>query len=476
MALFFPKEYRATPYRALYDSLSPVSRMMIQREFVGVSYLRRFLLLKKSPSGPSFKSDQLPAGNFFHRKLAINRLVWWRQEDLVKTHLKLIFRHYLFGFLVQLASRKQELPLPPPSPSCYWETPANLVVMRWMNRHRQSWENAINSSIDQVVSKSIRHLFIYCLLAFVIAKKLYNRNELADEIEAFKTLAMPGITPIGIEMEFSNLGRLATNKDNPPDLIRQDPFRNMEYYDSFLFEDITWRLGGYVDTHEHGRRLLSLSRYGGFFEYSMIRVDYPRTYTLPLTTDPEIANQMICESLDFINEIRPHSLHINIEKRGSGEIEPKLDDFLCLLLLGGDLGYDENGHLKEKRFADKEFHRVIKLRRHLSLFTETKKDVIEYAFLRLWKKGTRNYDYRPVILALKGFQYVYHLGSNCLDQLPGMQSWAEKPYPLPTASLDNFVNNVVHGLETEGVYSADFLADYTKELSELLLGRQQLLH
>ncbi|MEA3348764.1 MAG: hypothetical protein U9Q39_06885, partial [Pseudomonadota bacterium] len=84
-------------------------------------------------------------------------------------------------------------------------------------------------------------------------------------------------------------------------------------------------------------------------------------------------------------------------------------------------------------------------------------------------------DYRPVILALKGFQYIYHLGSNCLDQLPGMQSWAEKPSPLPTTSVDNFVNNVVCGLKKEGVYSADFLADYRKELSEILSGRQQLL-
>ena len=343
-----------------------------------------------------------------------------------------------------------------------------------MNRHRQSWEDVINSAIDQVISESVRHLFIYCLLTSIIAQKLYDRNGLADEIKAFAP-PMPGITPIGIEMEFSNLGRLATNKDNPPDLIEQDPFRNMEYYDNFLFEDITWRLGGYVDTHEHGRRLFSLSRYGGFFEYSMIRVDYPRTYTLPLTTDPEIANQMICESQNFISEVRPHSLHINIEKRGNGEIDPKLDDFLCLLLLGGDLGYNEDGQLKEKRLADKEFHRIIKLRRHLSLFTETKKDVIEYAFLRLWKKGSRNYDYRPVILALKGFQYAYHLQNNCLDQLPGMQSWAEKPYPLPTTSVGNFVNNIVNGLKTEGAHSSKFLVDYTKELSDILLGRQLLL-
>ena len=474
MALFFPKEYNATPYRALYESLSPVGRLMIQREFVGVSYLRRFHLLKNSLSGPSFKGDQFAAGRFFHRKLTISRLDW-RHEKIAKTHLKLIFRHYLFGFLVQLAGRKHELPLPPPSPFCYWETFTNLIVMRWMNRHRQSWENILAPLIDQVISESIRHHFIYCLLAFISARELYNRDELADEIVACQAQALPGITPIGVEMEFSNLGRLATNKDNPTHLINRDPLRNMEYYTSFQLEDVTWRLGGYVDTHEHGRRLFSLSRYGGFFEYSMVRVDYPRTYTLPLTTDPTIANQMICESIDFINEIKPHSLHINIEKRGDGELEPQLDDFLCLLLLGGDLGYDKDGQLKEKRFANKEFHRIIKRRRHLSLLEGVKKEVIEYAFLRLWKKGERNYNYLPVILALKGFQYAYQLGPNCLDQLPGMQAWAEKPSPLPTASLNSFVKNVVNGLKKEGVYSTDFLDNHLKELSDILLERQQLL-
>ncbi|RLB66329.1 MAG: hypothetical protein DRH03_12355 [Deltaproteobacteria bacterium] len=474
MTLFFPKEYNATPYRVLYENLSPVGRLMIQREFVGVSYLRRFYLLQKNSSGKGFRDEQPAAGRFLHKKLTINRLIW-RHQEIVKVHLKLIFRHYLFGFLVQLTSRKQEHPLPSPSPSCYWETPANLTVLRWMNRHRQSWENATDSAIERVVSGSVRHHFIYCLLSFIIAKEIYNKDEMENEINDVMALAQPGATPIGIEMEFSNLGRLATNKNNPADLIKKDPFHNMEYYSNFQLEDVTWRLGGYVDTHEHGRRLISLSRYGGFFEYSMVRVDYPRTYTLPLTTDPAIANQMICESLDFTREIKPHSLHINIEKRGNGKVEPKLDDFLCLLLLGGDLGYNEQGKLKEKRFADKEFHRIIKLRRHLSLLDGVKKEVIEYAFLRLWENGSRNYDYLPVILAFKGFQYAYHLQANCLEQLPGLQAWAEQPSPLPTVALKSFTKNVGDGLKKERVYSEKFLDSYLKVLLDILISQQQLL-
>lgn len=475
MALFFPKEYMATRYRALYESLSPVSRLMIQREFVGVSYLRRFYLLKEQKSSSVFRAEQLKAGNFLHRKLTVDRLTW-RHKELVKNHLKIIFRHYLFGFLVQFASRKHELLLPAPSPSCYWETPVNLSVLRWLNRQPGLWKKDLDQLIEQVTSESIRHHFIYLLLSFTIAQKLYNQKSLQNEADVIQALALPGLTPIGIEMEFSNLGRLAVLKDTPKNLIANDPFQNMELYTDFQLEDATWRLGGYVDTHEHGRRLLSLSRYGGFFEYSMVRVDYPRDYTLPLTCDPAIAGQMITESIDFIKEIKPHSLHINIEHLIHGEIEPELNDFLCLLLLGGDLGYNEMGELKEKRFADREFHRFIKRRRHLNLLSGTKKEVIEYAFLRLKKSAAGGNNYESIILALKGFQSAYKLRENCLEQIPGVLFWAENPYPLTSAVRQNFIRNVVGGLKKEEIYNPDFLGSFSNRLADILSQCQQIIN
>jgi hypothetical protein len=295
------------------------------------------------------------------------------------------------------------------------------------------------------------------------------------EADLIKDSALPGKIPLGIEMEFSNLGRKAVDKDNPKSLISSDPFLNMELYSSFHLEDVTWRLGGYVDTHEHGRRLLKLSRYGGFFEYSMVRVDYPRTYTLPLTTDPAIAGQMILESIDFIKEIRPHSLHINIEQQFKGTIEPELNDFICLLLLGGDLGYDDKGQLKEKRFADREFHRFIKRRLHLNLTSGTKKEVIEYAFLRLKKRDAENCDYQTIILALKGFQNAYIIERNCNHQIPGMLAWAENPFPLSDTARRNFVENVVAGLTREAAYKPDSINAFSRQLTETLSRAQKII-
>ncbi len=474
MALFFPKEYNFSPYRTLYQSLSPVSRQMIQREFIGVSYLRRFHLLKEQLSVAKFKNEQIKAGDFVHRKLTINRLTWLNKAS-VRNHLKIIFRHYLFGCLVQFVKRKNEIELPETSPACYWETPANLIVLHWMNRNSELWENEIAQFTEQVISESVRHHFIYLLLSFTLAQKIYQRSAMQTTASTVRNSAMAGEIPIGIEMEFSNLGRKAVAKDNPRSLITRDPFLNMELYSSFQLEDVTWRLGGYVDTHEHGRRPLKLSRYGGFFEYSMVRVDYPRTYTLPLTSDPTIAVQMICESVDFIKEIKPHSLHINIEQRFQGSIAPELNDCLCLLLLGGDLGYNDKGELQEKRFADREFHRFIKRRLHRNLISGTKIAVIEYAFLRLKKKTAENLDYLPVIMALKGFQNAYRIERNCNHLIPGMLAWAEKPTPLPEAARINFVENVAAGLAQEQVYSIDFIDKFCRNLTDKLSRTQEII-
>ena len=474
MALFFPKKYNSTRYRVLYQSLSPVSRQMIQREFIGVSYLRRFHLLKEQQSVAKFKNEQTKAGDFVHRKLTISRLTWLNKDN-VRNHLKIIFRHYLFGCLVQFVKRKNEIELPATSPACYWETPANLIVLRWMNRNSGLWENEIAQFTEQVISESVRHHFIYLLLSFTLAKKIYQRSAMQTEANAVRNSTMAGEIPIGIEMEFSNLGRKAVAKDNPKSLITCDPFLNMELYSSFQLEDVTWRLGGYVDTHEHGRRLLKLSHYGGFFEYSMVRVDYPRTYTLPLTSDPAIAGRMIRESIDFIKEIKPHSLHINIEQQFKGAIVPELNDFLCLLLLGGDLGYNNKGQCKEKRFADREFHRFIKRRRHRNLLSGTKKEVIEYAFLRLKKKDVENLDYQTVIMALKGFQNAYRIERNCNHQIPAILTWAENPTRLPDTARLEFVKNVAAGLAREAVYRSEFIDVFSRELTEALSRAQKII-
>jgi len=467
MALYFPAQYNSTSYRTFYDSLTPVEKIRFHREFVGVTYKRRFLHLKATHSKQPFKDNLAIAGKNLHDKMAISWFTW-RHQELLPAYLSLIFRHYLFGFLVQFTQASRWMDLPQPSPSCYWATPINLVVLRWMNRHRDACQRALEPLITQVIEEENRHLFIYCLLALKAARELFEPEQLAAEANECRSLLLPGNTPLGIEMEFSNLGRYATFDKIGKGLDFQDPFHNMEYYSAFVLDDVTWRLGGYVDTHVRGRRLFTLSRFGGFYEYCLVRIDYPRKYSLPLTADPAVAANMIREAIDFVREIKPHSLHLNIEHRGLGEVKPVLDDYLCLLMLGGDLGRDEEGRLREKRLAGNELRGVIQRRHHLSFFEEVKKEVVEYSFLRLWRHGDRDYDYLPVIMAFKGFQYGYNMDLSCRDQVQGMLHWAQNPRPLSESSISRFVATVKSGLQCEGAHPRQLILQQGEKILTVL--------
>ncbi|RLB69231.1 MAG: hypothetical protein DRH04_05580 [Deltaproteobacteria bacterium] len=467
MALYFPAQYNSTPYRTLYDSLTPVEKIRFHREFVGVTYKRRFLYFQSIHSRQRFKDNLFLASKGLHEKMVISWFTW-RRRELLPPYLSLIFRHYLFGFLVQFTQASRQLDLPQPSPSCYWATPINLVVLRWMNRHRDIWQKQLESQVSRVIEEGNRHLFIYCLLAFKLARELFSPEQMAMEIDGFRSQLLPGNTPLGVEMEFSNLGRFATFDKLGRGLKPQDPYRNMEYYSAFMLDDVTWRLGGYVDTHVRGRRLFTLSRFGGFYEYCLVRIDYPRKYSLPLTADPAIAALMIREAVDFLPDIKPHSLHVNIEHRGLGEVRPVLDDYLCLLLLGGDLGRDDQGRLRERRFAGNELRGVIQRRKHLSFFDKKKKEVVEYSFLRLWRHGKRDYDYLPVIMALKGFQYGYNMDLSCRDQVQGMMHWAQNPRPLPESSLKRFLETVTRGLQRENAHPTGSILLMGEKIQKIL--------
>ncbi|MBW1645191.1 MAG: hypothetical protein JRJ56_02525 [Deltaproteobacteria bacterium] len=467
MPLYFPDRYFSTPYRDLYRQLTPVERLRVLREFIGVTYERRFVFLRDRQSRQKFRNNIRLAAR---KRDKIQRINWltWRHKKILFPYLRLVFRHYLLGFLVQMCKTTFQRQLPPSPPGCFRDTHVNLIVMSWMNRCRSQWSALLDREIGRVIEEGERHLYAYCLLAYDVARRVFSPVQLEDDITACRQQARPGRTPLGVEMEFSNLGRYATIEKFGRRAEKNDPFRNMVYYSAFFLDDLTWRLGGYVDTHVRGRRLFTLTRFGGFYEYSLVRVDYPRMYSLPLTTDPGIANAIIRETINFVDEIKPHSLHINIELHGLGEVRPELNDYLCLLMLGGDLGRDEQGRFVERRLANNELRGVIQHRKHLSLFEQRKKEVIEYSFMRLWAPAARDYDYFPLIMALKGFQFGYNLDLSCRDQVQGMLYWAQSPRPLPPAAIDRFVAIVSKGLRREGAHSSDLIDSVAKELERIL--------
>jgi hypothetical protein len=155
--------------------------------------------------------------------------------------------------------------------------------------------------------------------------------------------------------------------------------------------------------------------------------------------------------------------------------------FLCLLLLGGDLREDKHKKLREMRIYRGEILRSDGAV-YLSRFNRHHKNpedpewntVIEYQFPRL----SFDYDYQPLIMALKGFQletnpYPLQDYPDCPCQdfhketEAFLLQWAAAPTPVSGKTLDDFINLVEKGLDKEVAVIGQ---DYTR-YAQRILGR-----
>ena len=451
---------------------------MLLREFVGVTYRRRFVYFLNHPKTSSrrlttgFRHNLSQTAARQYKAMVIGRRAWRRPQ--APAYLKLIFRHYLFGFLVQgVRPHLGAARLPAPEADCYYDFFPNLVAILWFNRNRRVCDALIDELVDEVRKNGERRLYIYALLVAARLRGLVSFAEMAASVAGLcRRCSRPGRTPLGVELEFSNLGRFATF-DQPFSQGAADPdFANMRWYEDFFLDDVCWRLGGYLDTHIRGRDFLKRfklgSRPGGFFEYSLVRLDYPRSFSLPLSRDCGLVALYIDEVIRFVAEIRPHSLHVNFEKVAFGKRRPELGDYLCLLLLGGDFQTDAKGRWRECRLADNELRGVIQRRRHRPGKRRPHREVVEYAFLRLRAPERRDYGYFPILMALKGFQYGYNLDLSCRDQVQGMLAWAHHPRALPDGVLEGFLETVTRGWEREGGLEEGVRRETANEIRRLL--------
>ncbi len=443
MGTFFSRYAELPFYRDCYASLTAVERIMVVREFVGVTYRRRYQFFRQyrhARRRSSFRGNIRSALQRQERYFAIPRRTWARRE-LLPAYLELIFRHYVLGFLVQLL-RKRHGKLLPAEPGCYPDAPLILAALEWLDEHRVPLDVMIAEQIEQVLAEGSRHLSLYCLRAYHITSCLVDDDQLyacARRSNAWRCGCGP---PLGAELEFSNLGFKAVFKRSFG-RHRADPlFHNFIYFHHFFIEDVSWRLGGYLDHHVRLRRYLPLPWIGGFFEYNLVRIDYPRRYSLPLTRDAGFLARYIQLAVRFNRQVAPHSLHVNIESDQAQQVSvPTLEDYLCLLLLGGDIRRDDDGCLREFRFAHGELIKVVRQRDHESFFDHLSHRVTEFAFLRL--SATRCHaDWLCLLLTLVAFARVSDFSRNRLEPLEMLCKWAFSPRPVAEQAISAFVAKI----------------------------------
>jgi gamma-glutamylcyclotransferase (GGCT)/AIG2-like uncharacterized protein YtfP len=269
-------------------------------------------------------------------------------------------------------------------------------------------------------------------------------------------------TPIGAELEFSFLGKNTLNAKPGEDKM----YDGFYWFNDFDMMRRTWRLGGHIDSHRN--ITADQKRHRGFFEYALGRYQILGDLSRPLFDCPWAMSLVINEAVKFLN-IPPHSLHVSMElSRGQHshitDRRHKEENLICLLMLGGDIKFDDTGWLREWRIHNEELDTNFKRTLHFSdrkyHFSRPDQeeseasDTMEYKFMRLHK---HEHDYEKIIVALKGYQFETHArpisvpkpGEKELPEQVFIREWAKNPQALDKAALSNFLRTLEKGLLEE---------------------------
>lgn len=382
-------------------------------------------------------------------KLACARsYMWLAMRYILLNQLEEIFRHQF----------RTELFIRTPYSRFSLSLLAALILI---NRHNDALEAEL-SECDLLPSVAERDYIEFAYQAVQIAQQFFREHHQEAALIVREILLEPqhGLVPMGAELEFSDVGRLAVFDEREKDPV----FRHFRYFFDFDLDRRAWKLGGYVDDHKYSP--VREKKRGGFLEYSLGKTDILQYDSQPVTDDPRILARLVKELMLF-TPVKPHSLHVAFQEIGDKEHrknnEPDL--LLCLLLLAGDFGRDEKGRLVEKRIRYKETAdpwgsvHFIKENFHHLLGTEEEKKplrVMEYQFPRL----NTSTDYEPVIVGLKGFHLGYrprplssvattYYQDASKEEIQALCGWAGAVQPLGDDLIAEFIGYVEKGLYQE---------------------------
>lgn len=320
----------------------------------------------------------------------------------------------------------------------------------------------------------------------MIARDLFlaHKEEIRLIAMEVKRNQNPGLLSLGIELEFSNLG-YKTSKKNVS--FQQDKaYSGFKYFNDFDLLRRLWKIGGHVDDHKLSEQE---EKRGGFLEFAIGRESVYTGESSPLTKSLYTCNALISELIIFTN-IKPHSLHINIQNnKGIDWKKENNTDFIkCLILLGGDFRKIPSGKIVERRIYNQElvkdpngYIRFICENRH-SYHKTKAHSIIEYQFPRL----TMMKNYELIIGAYKGFQTAYNprpFGSkvSLLENLrikhesSELKKWACNVKPVSNDIIEDFLELTEEGLMTENQgkpahskrYIDDLMFGIEKELKSI---------
>ena len=396
-------------------------------------------------------------------------------KQFIKNYLVLAVRQVLLNQLEdQIQSRYRfELERIRTSERYFNRSVSLLAALQIINSNR----NNVNLIVDeclQTMPYNKNDLIDYVKYGVRASKSMFDTRVAQAKLTRIRSNLQPGLIPLGIEVELSNVGAAAVEPQRSIQKAFDSVYDGFKYFYDFRLDVLSWKLGGYIDDHTGST---DQARRRGFLELAPGRLNIAGELSRPATADPWLLNQLINEIVNFY-DVRPHSLHLSLQLRKSQRDDQKilpLGFVKCLLALGGGLerkdtgrmwvsrmGYDE---IKQYEYGEElVFARTSKRRWYLGgddiankLPAQATTHVQQYKFIRLEKKA----NYEPLIMCLKGLQLSYnpadYLTADQLKNNPGLQrqyeelkKWAAEPTEISHQMISRFVRTVQDGLMSEG--------------------------
>ena len=393
---------------------------------------------------------------------------------LAPNYLTMVVRQVLFNVIEERLQRdfRYELNRMDLGEAYYDRTVSSLAALRILNNRGAPVDALVARCLGEL-SFTKHHLVDFVQHAIVDADALYDETPVQQHIEFIRNHMGSGYTPLGAEMEFSNIGH-GVIRDPDAGSIRDPRYDGFLYFLDFGLDVLTWKLGGHLD--DHHIKFSSTPR-RGFFEVAPGIVSVEANLSKPVTDDPWLLNQFIHEIRRFFG-ITPHSVHISMQIHGRRPARDRLlplSVMKCLFAIAGDPVRGAEGQCVVKRLVSGE---IIEKHPHPHmLFTDIRKRhgaetdssypfvrtpaaggryVQQFKFLRLG--GETNYE--PIVMALKGIQISlapgnfltadqYVRSSRHRRHFNDLLAWGARATPLSTDEIEQFLGAVHDGLMTE---------------------------
>ncbi len=346
-----------------------------------------------------------------------------------------------------------------------------LISLRMLNSTSKSVDMVLKRCFESMPCDGSFDLIDYVKYAVSAADSMFDSRVVWSEIARVRANRQPGLMPLGAELELSNLGFKTIYQGCD---VKDEHFDGFRYFDDFLLDTLTWKLGGYIDDHGKDSKFTGNR---GFLELAPGRLNVLGEVSKPATNDPWVLNQLIHEIAVFY-PVKSHSLHLTLQMRKnqiSSQRPLRLSMVKCLLALGGGMETQHTGTLWVSRMGHDEirqdrygeeliFARRNKRRPNLAGENMADKSAFkvtsftqQYKFIRLDPRA----NYEPLIMALKGLQISYNpdeyltavqLSSNrkLQNDYEELKRWASNPTEISRASRSRFLDLVQQGLLNEG--------------------------